>query len=675
MKGVSSWNFDLAALKAQAACEPDDGSVPPTPTYGNSLPTIAEGPEDSRGDGEASGPVSRRSTEDAFSSAGWHIGPAPSSSSQTPTPEAVAAALTTSQAVASEAAAAPGAAPVLDAAKLLPLSAKTAPDPSGWLRDSSSPPAVMSPPPALVSRSQTVPEGSTTTVVPASILPGLAATSPALARLDAAALCPGVRPPARSMSAFASGHGAAAAARANANGPDAPHGLDQRSRLAQFYSEPAPVISPAIALSPGAVPPTMPLPTAPLAALAAPAIIGPPPSAAAAALAALPTQQHSPSTSSPVMSRESSSQGPLSAMATPTAPGAEKQKKHGRFFVYEGDDVPPPMSPPANRTLSEQSSGVFSRGLPALLSADMLARTSDPGDMVARIATGETVEQTSSAITGVLFTSSAPAIAPVMTGTATMSTLVSSTTTTTTTTTAAASITTAAAKPPAVPVPALGASPFIDSGDGSGAGATQKRGRFTIKEEEGGSSRGPVSKVPSSADLRARAEMSQKSLNAGVSAGLVLPKLLELHQQAMDHVAALRQLIDAVSPPAAEGSTAGTHGGAPLSNLGRKPTNPSVSLSRSTSRVGFAGGEAGKLTLAALLKEGADPMEVADRLVERVNELERKVRGVSFAACMCCVYGCCTGVLTWTFVVHWFADTPYKAPLQVCFSCSTPSAA
>ncbi len=47
MKGVSAWNFDLAALKAQAALEPDDGSVPPTPTFHPSMPTILEGPEDS----------------------------------------------------------------------------------------------------------------------------------------------------------------------------------------------------------------------------------------------------------------------------------------------------------------------------------------------------------------------------------------------------------------------------------------------------------------------------------------------------------------------------------------------------------------------------------------------------------------------------------------------------
>lgn len=34
-KGVSSWNFDLAALKAQAASEPDDHAA-------NALPTISE---------------------------------------------------------------------------------------------------------------------------------------------------------------------------------------------------------------------------------------------------------------------------------------------------------------------------------------------------------------------------------------------------------------------------------------------------------------------------------------------------------------------------------------------------------------------------------------------------------------------------------------------------------
>lgn len=42
VKGVSCWNFDVAALKAQAALEPDD-SVPNTPM---ALPTIAEeGPD------------------------------------------------------------------------------------------------------------------------------------------------------------------------------------------------------------------------------------------------------------------------------------------------------------------------------------------------------------------------------------------------------------------------------------------------------------------------------------------------------------------------------------------------------------------------------------------------------------------------------------------------------
>jgi len=40
VKGVSSWNFDLERLKAQAAAEPDaDGSVPQTPTYAPSMPT------------------------------------------------------------------------------------------------------------------------------------------------------------------------------------------------------------------------------------------------------------------------------------------------------------------------------------------------------------------------------------------------------------------------------------------------------------------------------------------------------------------------------------------------------------------------------------------------------------------------------------------------------------
>jgi serine/threonine-protein kinase OSR1/STK39 len=44
VKGVSCWNFDVAALKAQAALEPDD-SVPNTP-LAPALPTIAEeGPD------------------------------------------------------------------------------------------------------------------------------------------------------------------------------------------------------------------------------------------------------------------------------------------------------------------------------------------------------------------------------------------------------------------------------------------------------------------------------------------------------------------------------------------------------------------------------------------------------------------------------------------------------
>jgi serine/threonine-protein kinase OSR1/STK39 len=44
VKGVSSWNFDLAALKAQAATEADaEGSAPQTPTYAPGMPTSEAG--------------------------------------------------------------------------------------------------------------------------------------------------------------------------------------------------------------------------------------------------------------------------------------------------------------------------------------------------------------------------------------------------------------------------------------------------------------------------------------------------------------------------------------------------------------------------------------------------------------------------------------------------------
>ncbi len=64
----------------------------------------------------------------------------------------------------------------------------------------------------------------------------------------------------------------------------------------------------------------------------------PMPGAAAAAAGGSSSNSHatvpmwSPPSNSPAMSRESSSQGPLSALATPTAAVA-KQKKHGRFQV------------------------------------------------------------------------------------------------------------------------------------------------------------------------------------------------------------------------------------------------------------------------------------------------------------------------------------------------------
>jgi hypothetical protein len=343
----------------------------------------------------------------------------------------------------------------------------------------------------------------------------------------------------------------------------------------------------------------------------------------------------SPNSGSPVLSRESSSQGPLSSMATPTAAAAGKQRYKGRFQVYEGDEVPPPMSPPAK---SGPESGVFSRcesargggGAPE-------PRASDAGDGAARGEDG--------AARGGSRPPQAPGAAAVPVTPATL----------------------AAAAAAAAALSAAEAS----VGDGAGGGPEpKKKGRFKIIEGEAPGSR-PISKAPSVADLRA----SLAAGSASVPTGALLARLGELQEQAAAHQVALARLVEGVregsldlgSPtaaaPAQQAGAGAAAAAAPVSL--RKISAPSTGVlpvSRSTSTRGAAapgGGLAAAVAAAAaaavapgggaaaadsaaargavfsgLLRELNDStLQVAERLMERIAELERKVRGGAHCTC------------------------------------------
>jgi hypothetical protein len=206
---------------------------------------------------------------------------------------------------------------------------------------------------------------------------------------------------------------------------------------------------------------------------------------------------------------------------------------------------------------------------------------------------------------------------------------------------AAAAAIAAAAGALALPGMGTGGTPSVEGGEApSAAPEPKKKGRFKIIEEEN-PSRAP-SKVPSSANLAAEAR--GRSLG---SAAAVLPELLRLHEQSVNHANSLARVIDSVRASCSGGSlataeeltaplaAAAAAGGVAAAGAGalppRKPAAGAAGgglLSRvGSSRLLQVGHEGRGVTLQQLLTESnGDSMDVAEKLYERVQVRKRALR-------------------------------------------------
>jgi hypothetical protein len=213
-----------------------------------------------------------------------------------------------------------------------------------------------------------------------------------------------------------------------------------------------------------------------------------------------------------------------------------------------------------------------------------------------------------------------------------------------------------------------GGTPSVEGGEApSAAPEPKKKGRFKIIEEEN-PSRAP-SKVPSSANLAAEAR--GRSLG---SAAAVLPELLRLHEQSVNHANSLARVIDSVRASCSGGSLAAAEeltaplaaaaGGIAAAGAGalppRKPAAGAAGgglLSRvGSSRVLQVGHEGRGVTLQQLLTESnGDSMDVAEKLYERVQVRERELRGTFMRL------GAGQGVETGK-AFTWVADDQLRAP-------------
>jgi hypothetical protein len=393
---------------------------------------------------------------------------------------------------------------------------------------------------------QTQPGGA-----PEAAPPPPAAAAAAGAEQVGAHLLPPGRLPARSMSAFAGGTGAAAAvlaagAAAAAAGGALPAGAAANggvpSALSLSQSEPHPAVAAASAGDPGSC----------------------------------GGSTASPALGSPVISREGSAQGPLAAVAALNAVGSSSGKsgKVGRFMCYGPNDVVPPMSPQARPPppplaaiaaeppLVQQGYGRSTSmpvghvaAIPAAAAAGggsagqpPEGRCSDGGEgSRPPLGAAEAAELMAAATAATAAAGTAHAPAAVAVGGGSSSGML------------------AAGGVPKPPAPlSLGSSSSVgESLDSSTSTAgLEQRGRFKVMEH--GPSRGSISKVPSAADLRTSshrgdakvsgggilgsggAAVSGLSISSSSVTGMVLTRLIELQEQAKDHQAALGRLVDCV---------------------------------------------------------------------------------------------------------------------------------
>ncbi|KAF8057272.1 OXSR1 [Scenedesmus sp. PABB004] len=573
VKGVSSWNFNIAELRAQAACEPDD-SVPATPTFAPSMPTIAEGPEPAEPEpGAGSGGSSRRSTDDAAAA------PLAPAGGVAPLAQEPAAAAAPAAEQPGPAAAAPPAQPEQPE----PAAVQQAAEAAGQQQQQQLAPE---PAPAPAQRAEQQ--------QPALQQPEQQAQ---LQQQQAQQQQGGMR---RAASAFAGSPALAAAAAAAGANITAGSGA---GALQGHFSEP---------VAPGAT------------------AVGSAGGAGGLSLASL--------AGSPPMSRESSS----TALTPDGLPLKGKSKgRHGRFQVYEHGEEPPPMSPPAGKGLAEGLAGSFSRS-----GALSEGRVSDPA--------GDTPRQVLPAAEAAeLAAAAAAAAAAACNGGAVVGFAPSDGAATGSGTVAASGTATpvlgagGGGLPPPAPAAAAsgggapgvagvagagGATVSTEGGDGAGGAEPKKRGRFKIIEEDAPSlARTSVSKTPSSADLGGKAG---RGLLGG---GGVLPELLRLHEHAASHQAALARLIEGVRASSSLGNLAGEDAGgggagagtpAPGGAVARK-LSTTGSLSRSASSKALGGWELGRLSVPLLLQmHDGDAADVAERLLERGQELERRLAEV-----------------------------------------------
>lgn len=589
MKGVSSWNFDLAALKAQAASEPDDGSVPQTPTF-PAMPTIMEGPEVVEGEGSGEG--SRRSTDDAAA---------------VPLTPAAALAVAT-------------AAGAIVAAQQVPVQVTQQQQQPGQQQQQ-----VVVQQTVPVVQHQTVAvqqqqQGSMQLMQQPLQQQGTAVQQQLEANAVASQLqqqqqqnnAANMR---RASSAFAGSTAlAAAAAAAGANIHPTAVGNTQ---LQGHFSEPAAVVL-----------------SQQQSASAAINITGGTSGGSSYCV--------SPLNGSPPMSRESSSQGPLGALAgTPEAISLKGKSKgrHGRFQVYEHGEEPPPMSPPANKALQEGLSGSFTRSGDGRLSdpaaegsvAGSVKQTPESEGLLAAAVAG----QVSAAAPVALCNGSGPApVAPggTVVGFAAGADSAAAAAAEGVAALGSASGTATPPLPPAGPSAGVAVSGTLSEGlDAAGTTEPKKRGRFKIIEEEpSATSRGSVSKVPSSADLG-----KSGALRGALTGTGVMLELQKLHEQAINHQQALGSLIDRMKAGGSLGNLASageeSSAAAPVTAAGvaRKLSNTG-SLSRSTSNKTLGGGlDLRQLTLQLLLPAYDNSIEeVAEKLLERGQDLERRLSDV-----------------------------------------------
>ncbi|KAF6263987.1 hypothetical protein COO60DRAFT_266714 [Scenedesmus sp. NREL 46B-D3] len=619
VKGVSAWNFNIEELRKQAELEPDDGSTPGQQQQAPRLTPIAEGPEPGEGQERAADVSvlsSRRSTDDA--------------AAQPLTPPAVGlqqsaeqpAAVVQQQQVEQQ--------QQQQAASQLPVQQQQQLQLQAPLDGSGSGAAA-----AAAQQQQQQQQGTMRRTASAF------AGSPALA---------------------------AAAAAAAGTSSSITSGSNPSNSLQAHFSEPAAVQSQQPAAAQQSCGAGM-----------APAAVG---SNSGTGLSALSISGSGSSLSlasgtyngSPPMSRESSSQGPLSSLTTPEAiPLKGKSKgRHGRFQVYEHGEEPPPMSPPAGRGMQESLTGSFTRS--GLLSEGRMSdsATDTPRQVLAAAEAAELAAAAAAAAgcngASVGFAvaagdgaGGAAAVSEQQRGGGATAGISGSTTPTLAAAAAAAASSLAAGSaglpPPAPSAGAASAAPgpaqlasaggslgiaglaggtVSEGTDVAGAAEPKKRGRFKIIEEEVPASRhASVSKVPSSADLG----KSSRGLVAAASGAGLLAELLRLHEQAAAHQAGLVRLIDGVkasssssssgpagapSAPAAVGdgdsAAAGSAGG-----VVRK-LSATGSISRSTSSRALAGyPELARVSVGMLLPAyDNDAAELAERLLERGQDLERR---------------------------------------------------